>query len=95
MAKPNFIPRPGVYSNKHDTYDTDHSSFKLKWNQIEVQVGEIVKMGKSSYRVEEAERRGNCYGCDLYKEGVCWKTTHHNCSAYSRTDKTWVVFKKV
>ena len=62
----------------------------------EIPVGEYWIRGKSLYKVVPAERNGNCIGCDLLdKNGICTKPIGlHPCTAYSRSDKTWIIYKK-
>ena len=63
----------------------------------EIPVGEYWIRGKSLYKVVPAERNGNCMGCDLLdKNGICTKhSDSHPCTAYRRSDKTWIIYKKV
>lgn len=56
-------------------------------------VGQVVQFGKKRFLIEEAPNAGSCKGCDLLIEGVCHKPRKCPCSAYSRMDKRWVIFK--
>ena len=66
-------------------------------NPSEIPVGEYWIRGKSLYKVVPAERNGSCRGCDLLDEnGICNKPSDSRpCTAYSRSDKTWIIYKKV
>lgn len=63
----------------------------------EIPVGEYWIRGRSMYKVVPAERKCSCKGCDLLdKNGMCNKPSDsHPCTAYSRSDKTWIIYKKV
>ena len=63
----------------------------------EIPVGEYWIRGKSLYKVVPAERNGSCRGCDLLDEnGICTKPSDSRpCTAYSRSDKTWIIYKKM
>lgn len=63
----------------------------------EIPVGECWIRGRYTYKVVPAEKRGNCRGCDLLDEnGICTKPIGiHPCIAYNRSDKTWIIYKKV
>ena len=62
----------------------------------EIPVGEYLIRGKSLYKVVPAERNGNCMGCDLLDKGICTKPNgSYPCTAYSRSDKTWIIYKKM
>ena len=63
----------------------------------EIPVGEYWIRGKSLYKVVPAERNGSCRGCDLLDEnGICTKPSDSRpCTAYSRSDKTWIIYEKM
>lgn len=62
----------------------------------EIPVGDYWIRGKSMYQVVPAIKNGSCTGCDLLdKDGVCIKPSGTRpCTAYSRSDKTWIIYKK-
>ena len=90
-----YRPRNDVHRNQHDVFSSNRGIGDLTPSTSEIGVGEIAHMQGKKYKVVEAERRASCFGCDLIKEGICQKITRHPCSAYSRTDQTWVIFKAV
>lgn len=66
-------------------------------DSTEIPVGEYWIKGKSLYQAVPAIKNGSCTGCDLLdKWGICTKHSGtHPCTAYSRSDKTWIIYKKV
>lgn len=90
-----YKPTGNIGRNPNDIFDPDKGVGDLKPSFSEIGVGGIAYMRGKQYRVVEAERKANCFGCDLLVGGICQKITKHPCSAYSRTDQTWVVFKAI
>lgn len=66
-------------------------------DNTEIPVGEYWIKGRSLYQAVHAEKNGSCLGCDfLDKWKVCVKPQgSHPCTAYGRSDKTWIIYKKV
>lgn len=94
-----FIPRNSVHYNPHDIYYPTPGLDSVKPSVNEIPVGGIAYIGGKRYKVVEAERRANCYGCVFKIEGICQKGRNSkgniSCSAYSRSDQTWVIFKEM
>lgn len=90
-----YRPKIGFHRNSFDLYSPDRKLGTLSPRYSEVAVGGIAKIGGKKYKVVEAELNANCHGCDLLIDGICHKETKHPCSAYSRSDKTWVIFKAI
>ena len=90
-----YRPSNNVHYNSHDIYHPNRGLEPLKPSVNEVPVGGIAYMGGKRYRVVEAERRANCHGCVFRVQGVCQKGKNIPCSAYSRSDQTWVIFKEI
>lgn len=90
-----YRPRNDVHRNQHDVFSSNRGIAPLNPSTSEIGVGEIAYLRGKKYRVEEAERKANCFGCDLLLHGVCQKITKHPCSAYSRSDQTWIIFKEI
>lgn len=73
---------------------------ETKPSSSELSIGEIYRdnpNGKGSnipYIVTPAERPGSCIGCDFYIDKVCHRNKKFHCTAYSRSDRTWVILKK-
>ena len=97
MKSINYSPSVGVYTNPNDMYSSDRGLTKVEaiMSQGEAAVGRVIRIGRLRLKVVEAEKNGNCRGCYFFQGGICNKTTSHKCTAYSRYDKTWVIFKKV
>lgn len=85
----------GVHKNQNDLYSANRKLDPVKPSISEIRVGGIAHMVGRKYKVVEAELKANCKGCDLLVDGICQKTTRHPCSAYSRSDQTWVIFKLI
>lgn len=69
----------------------------VKPSNSELPIGGILKEGvksKEKYICTKAPVEGSCKGCDLLVGGICQKMSHSSCTAYGRSDKTWVIFKK-
>ena len=90
-----YRPGNGIIKRIQDIFSPNKGIDSLKPSTSELGVGEIAYMKGKKYLVVEAERRANCHGCDLLKGGICQKETRHPCSAYSRSDQTWAIFKEV
>lgn len=90
-----YKPRNDVHRNLHDIFNPNKGLEPLKPSSNEVPVGGIAYIGSKKYRVIEAERRANCFGCCFVLQGICQKGKNIPCSAYSRSDQTWVIFKEV
>lgn len=90
-----YRPSNNVQHNSHDIYHPNRGLGPLKPSIREIPVGGIAHIGGKRYRVIEAERRANCYGCCFILGGVCQKGKDIPCSAYSRSDQTWVIFKEI
>lgn len=90
-----YLPGKGIIKRTRDMFSPNRGLDSLKPSTSEVKVGKIAYMRGKGYTVVEAERKANCFGCDLLKGGVCQKETKHPCSAYSRSDQTWVIFKEI
>ena len=86
----------GVHYNPHDIYYPIQGLDPVKPSVNEIPVGGIAYMGGKRYRVVEAERKANCFGCVFKIGGICQKSNSKiSCSAYSRSDQTWVIFKEM
>lgn len=90
-----YKPRNDVHRNSHDVFNPNKGLEPLKPSQSEIPIGGIAYIGGKKYQVVEAERRANCFGCCFALQGVCQKGKNIPCSAYSRSDQTWVIFKEV
>lgn len=69
----------------------------LKPSTSELPIGGILKVStksKEKYICTKAPVEGSCKGCDFLDGGICQKMVHSPCTAYSRSDKTWIIFKK-
>lgn len=89
-----YRPRNEVYYNPHDIYYPTQLE-PLKPSSSEIPVGGIAHIEGKRYKVVEAERRANCFGCCFALQGICQKNKNIPCSAYSRSDQTWVIFKRM
>lgn len=91
-----YRPRNEVHYNPHDIYYPTRGLDPVKPSIHEIPVGGITCIEGKGYKVVEAEKRANCYGCVFNIEGICQKSNRKiSCSAYSRSDKTWVIFKEI
>lgn len=87
--------RDNVYYNLHEVFDPNKGLEPTKPSKNEIPVGGIISIGGKKYQVVEAERRANCFGCCFTLQGICQNDKNIPCSAYSRSDQTWVIFKEV
>ena len=90
-----YRPRNDVHLNSNDIYHPDRGLTPLKPSINEIPVGGIAHIGGKRYKIVEAERRANCCGCAFQLQGICQKSKGIPCSAYSRFDQTWVIFKEI
>ena len=90
-----YKPRNDVYRNPHDVFNPNKGLEPLKPSPNEIPVGGVAYIGSKKYRVVEAERRANCFGCCFALQGICQKSKNIPCSADSRSDQTWVILKEI